>query len=114
MITISVKNGVGSVTYSVLIDPRARTYMVTTGQPFGSTIGKKHVANCSDVNRCQGADLDVYLMTLPPRAPLTGALQDPNRIQGSVTVKKDGLGRSHKGISIETITVDLWRSGSSK
>jgi hypothetical protein len=107
MITISVKNGVGTVTYSVqgkdvvqnrsggangsrifhgsstsdtsvqktlparvdvLIDPRARTYMVTTGQPFGSTIGKKHVANCSDVNRCQGADLDVYPMTLPPRA----------------------------------------------
>jgi len=99
---------------NVLIDPRARTYMVSLGQPLVFAIGKKHVQNCSDANGCQGADLDVYPITLPPRAPLSGTLQDPNRIQGSASVKRGGLRRSHKGISIETISVDLWRSGSSR
>lgn len=96
----------------VLLDPRAGTYMVMMGQPFLSAIGKKHVENCSDVNGCQGADLDVYPITLPTREPLSGKVQGSNRIQGSATVKKDGLGSSHRGVSIETITVDLWRSGS--
>jgi hypothetical protein len=153
MITISVKNGVGTLTYSVqgkdfiqnrsggmngaklnhgsstvdtsvqktvparidvLIDPRTRTYMVSLGQGYLPIIGKRHVENCSDAYGCSGADLDVYPITLPVRDPLNGTMQDPNRIQGSATIKKDGLGLSHKGISIETITVDLWRSGSSK
>jgi hypothetical protein len=152
MITISVTDGVGTITYSVqekdvvenrsggmngaklnrgsstsetsvkktlparinvLVDPTARTYMVSLGQPLVFTIGKRHVENCSDASGCTGADLDVYPMILPPRSPLTGTLQDPNRIQGSATVKRDGLGRSRQGVSIETITVDLWRSGTS-
>jgi hypothetical protein len=151
MITIDVKDGVGTITYSVhgkdvvqnrsggangtkvnhgsstvdtsvqktvparinvLIDPRARTYMVSLGQGYLPTIGKKHIENCDDSNGCSGADVDVYPFILPVGVPLNGALQDPNRIQGSATVKKDGQGRSHKGISIETVTVDLWRSGS--
>lgn len=147
-ITISLKNGVGTIRYSV----QARdvnngrtlarqggaevvvhssstsqtsvdatfpataevlfiqgTYMVTLGHALIYTIGKRHLENCRDTSGCQTADLDVY----PPNLPVPkGKLQDPNRIQDSNTVRKDGLGRSRKGVSIENMTVDLWRSGS--
>ncbi|HYX46479.1 MAG TPA: hypothetical protein VE820_06635 [Sphingomicrobium sp.] len=149
MITISVKNGVGTIRYSVQASEATQnrsvgykggvqtvfnssstaktsaektypatisvlfmadgTYMVSLGQALIYSIGKKRVANCRDGSGCQTADLDVY----PPRLPVPkGKVQDPNRLQNSDTVKKEGLGRSRKAISIETMTVDLWRTGS--
>jgi len=148
MITLSVKDGVGTVRYTVQgkdvvhnrsvygygtakkenhssststtsIDQtypaRAEvliyqgTYMVSLGQAWHSTIGKRHVENCDDAHGCQSADLDVYQPTLPPPR---GKAPDPNRIQDSATQVKQGQGRSHKGVSIERMTVDLWRSSS--
>ena len=87
------------------------------GQPVKSAggnplIGKKHIENCDTVYGCSGADSEVYAPALPPLPPLQGKVQDPNHIFGTITLKKDGLGMSHKGVSIETMTVDLWRSGS--
>jgi hypothetical protein len=148
-ITISVKDGVGTVRYSVhgkdevhnrsvygygtakkenhssststasidqIYPARADvmiyqgTYLVSLGQSSAiSTIGKRHVENCTDAYGCQSADIDVYVPTLPPPR---GKVQDPNRIQDSSTQVKQGLGRSHKGVSIENTIVDLWRSPS--
>jgi len=147
-VTISLKNGVGTVRYSVQAKEVTQnrsmgrkdgaetvfhsssksetsaqatfpataevliyqgTYMVSLGHALIYTIGKRRVENCRDTSGCQTADLDVYPPTLPiPK----GKVEDPNRIQSSNTVTKDGLGRSRKGVSIETMTVDLWRSGS--
>jgi hypothetical protein len=76
-------------------------------------IGKQHIENCDSQHGCTGADTaDVYALPLPPLAPLKGTVQDPNHVVATITLKKDGLGMSHKGVSIETMTVDLWRSGS--
>jgi hypothetical protein len=76
-------------------------------------IGKQHTENCDSQHGCTGADTaDVYAPALPPLAPLTGKPQDPNHVFGTITLKKAGLGMSHQGVSIETMTVDLWRSGS--
>ncbi|HEY2469936.1 MAG TPA: hypothetical protein VGI45_19115 [Terracidiphilus sp.] len=82
-----------------------------SGNPI---IGKQHIENC-DRDGCKGADTaDVYAPPLPPLAPLNGKVQDPNHVFGTMSSKKDGLGQSHQGVSIETMTVDLWRSGSTK
>ena len=76
-------------------------------------IGKQHIENCDSQHGCTGADTaDVYALPLPPLAPLNGKVQDPNHVVATITLKKDGLGMSHKGVSIETMTVDLWRSRS--
>jgi len=76
-------------------------------------IGQQHMENCDNQHGCTGADTaDVYAPQLPPLAPMQGKAQDPNHVFGTITLKKDGLGMSRKGVSIETMTVDLWRSGS--
>lgn len=76
-------------------------------------IGKQHIENCDSHHGCTGADTaDVYALPLPSLSPLNGKARDPNHVFGTVTLKKDGLGMSRKGVSIETMTVDLWRSGS--
>jgi hypothetical protein len=74
-------------------------------------IGRQHTENCDSQHGCTGADSDLYAPPLPPLEPLNGKVQDPNHVFGTITLKKDGLGMSHQGVSIETMTVDLWRSG---
>lgn len=73
-----------------------------------AVLGKRHLENCG-LHGCESADIDVYPPTLPPPR---GKAKDQNRIQDSFTHVMQGLGRSHKGISIESMTLDLWRSGS--
>ena len=55
-----------------------------------------------------------FLPSLPSLDPLSGKLKDPNHIQDSYFDRKENQGYSKKGVVIETMTVDLWRSGSSK
>lgn len=90
--------------YQNLLRPNARTD--SGGSPL---IGKRHIENCDSLHGCQGADFDVFAPRLPPLAPLNGKEQDQNHVFGTLTLRTEGLGTSHKGVRIETMTVDLWR-----
>jgi hypothetical protein len=75
-------------------------------------IGKKHTETCLSQFGCTGGDTDLIAPMLPPGAPLSGKVSDPNHVFGTITKRTDGLGTSHKGVSVETTTVDLWRTPS--
>jgi len=76
-------------------------------------IGKSTWSQCNRYN-CSSGSNDIYMPGLPPMDPLGGKLQDVNHIQASREVRKDNLGRSKKGWMVETMTVNLARSGTSK
>ena len=61
-----------------------------------------------------GADTELYAPNLPPLAPMSGKAPDPNHVFGTVTVPTPKQGMSQKGVRVESMTVDLWRSPPAK
>jgi len=78
--------------------------------PWGP-IGKARLVSCRQGAGCQSSEHDISMPTIAMSGPLSGKLQDPNHIQASYTDQKTEQGRSHKGVIVETTTVNLARSG---
>ncbi|WP_109488848.1 hypothetical protein [Occallatibacter savannae] len=105
---------------SVQINEERGTYGISVGPsttadgrpkaPWGP-IGKSHTISCQRVYGCKTYDRDLGMPTIGLSGPLSGNLQDPNHIQASYTYQKTEQGRSHKGVHVETTTVNLARSG---
>ena len=108
MADVAVNQGTYQVFEQLQLQLAGQSVRSNAGNPL---IGRQHTENCDSQHGCTGSDSDLYAPALPPLAPLSGKVQDPNHIFGTVTLKKDGLGMSHQAVSIETMTVDLWRSG---
>jgi hypothetical protein len=106
------KSGSGSakLTVDLLIHDDGH-YDVVFGGAQNRVIGKQHNETCQ-MNRCTSTDSDVTSPGAPPLGALKGKLTDPSHVQDSITVKKENLGNSKKGISIESMSVDLYRTSS--
>ena len=102
----------------VTIDEAHGTYRVQAGQaitPDGrptwpNKIGEMQWTTCVGGN-CRNGKQDIGMPDMGLAGPLSGKVKDPNHIQGSSYDRKDQLGRAKNGVMIQTITVDLWRSG---
>jgi hypothetical protein len=81
----------------------------------GSTqsYGKTHSTRCF-LGKCTSTDQDIGMLSLPSLDPMAGTLQDPNRIQASRTIRHENLGNAHIGVMVETMIVNLARSGTTK
>ena len=101
------KSGSGSakLTVDLLIHDDGH-YDVVFGGAQNRVIGKQHNETCQ-MNRCTSTDSDVTSPGAPPLGALKGKLTDPSHVQDSITVKKENLGNSKKGISIESMFVDF-------
>jgi hypothetical protein len=79
-----------------------------------NVIGKSRWSQCYR-DDCKSGESDIYSSGIPwppPLDPLGGKLKDRNHIQGSIMLRKDNIGRAKNGVFIQSMTVDLWRSGS--
>ncbi|HWX92466.1 MAG TPA: hypothetical protein VNY29_07525 [Terriglobales bacterium] len=101
-------------TVNVNINEARKTYDIQVGVS-GSTqsTGKTHSTRCF-LGKCTSTDQDIGMLSLPSLDPMGGTLQDPNRIQASRTIHHDNLGRAHNGAMVETMIVNLARSGTTK
>ena len=106
-VEVSIDESRGS--YGILIGPA----LTADGRPKAAwgPIGKAHSVSCRHDAGCETYDRDVGMPTIRLSGPLSGRLQDPNHIQASYTDQRTEQGRSHKGIIVETTTVNLARSG---
>jgi hypothetical protein len=98
--------GMSVASVEVEITPDQKNYTVSpTWIPV--VIGKLHSYTCIRDTCTPGKDVDLGAGGM---VTISGPLQDPNHLQGSSTDRKDNLGYSHKGVRIETIRWDLWRT----
>jgi hypothetical protein len=112
----------------VRIDEARGSYDIRVGEPSGpdgrplgawavdgkpKPIGKEHWRRCYR-DDCKSGDRDISMPGLPPLEPLGGKLKDRNHIQASISLRNEHLGRAKNGTRIEMMTVDLWRSASTK
>lgn len=106
-VEVSIDESRGS--YGILIGPA----LMADGRPKAAwgPIGKAHSVSCRHDAGCQTYDRDVGMPTIGLSGPLSGKLQDPNHIQATYTDQRTEQGRSHKGVIVETTTVNLARSG---
>jgi hypothetical protein len=117
--------GAGTVplTLEIAINDAAGTYAISLGSVNGKDgmplpaqgTAKSTWTQCTRDDCKSGETNTPYIPTLPSLDPLAGKLKgDPNHIQASYFDRKDQKGFSKKGVMIETMFVDLWRTGSSK
>ena len=111
----------GLVRIDVNINERTKSFdvvRVVDGMPppRKEAIGRDHSETCNNVSGCKTVDEIIYSYgpPWPPPVGMSGTLKDPNHVQGSLYLKQDQLGRAKNGSRIQTMTFDLWRSGSSK
>src|SRR5262249_6064116 len=112
----------------VQIDEARGSYNISVGEPRTpdggpleawavdgkpKPIGKEHGRRCYR-DDCKSDDRDIGMPGLPSLEPLSGKLKDRNHIQGSISLRKEQQGRSKTGTQIEMMTIDLWRSASTK
>jgi hypothetical protein len=83
--------------------------------PKHEAVGKDHSETCYKVSGCQTVDTVIY-SSVPawPPVDMSGKVKDPNHVQGSFYLNKGELGRAKNGHRVQSMTFDLWRSGSSK
>jgi len=93
-----------------LVEPDGKTAWSSNGKP--TKIGEFHWTDCNRSTGCKSGQQDLGMPSLPSLGAMAGKLKDPNHIQASSYDRKDNLGRSKKGVWIQTVTIDLWRSGS--
>ncbi len=108
--TVEVGINEAKHTYDIRIAPK----MNPDGTPpsdMSKPIGKEHWVNCIHAD-CKSGDSDIGVPSLPPLDPLSGPVKDPNHVQGSIMLRRENIGRAHNGVIVETMTIDLWRSGS--
>ena len=99
-------NGMSIATVDVEITPDQKSYGVKPSW-VPVVIGKSHSTTCNRNFCLPPVNTDVWGATV---VSMSGAMTDPNHVQGSSTDRKENLGRSHKGVSIETIRWDLRRT----
>jgi hypothetical protein len=110
------------LTLDVTTDDASGTYAISLGsvngkdgmpQPGKGSVQQKWTRCTRD--DCKSGETDTpYMPGLPSLSPLSGKLTDRNHIQASYFDKKENQGYSKKGVVIETMFVDLWRTGSSE
>jgi hypothetical protein len=101
-------------TVHVNINEARKTYDIQVGVPGATqSYGKSHSTTCI-LGKCTSNDQDIGLPSMPPMDPMAGTLQDSNRIQASQTIRHENLGNAHKGVMVETMVVNLARSGTTK
>jgi len=117
-------DGTFPATVDVVIDDARSTYSIRAGAPIGpdgrsawssadgkpTKIGERQWTQCNRTTGCKSGKQDIGMPSLAPLSPLAGTLKDPNHIQGSFYNRQENLGRSKKGVWIQSMTVDLWRS----
>jgi hypothetical protein len=110
------------VTLDIAIDDAGGTYTINLGSVNGKDgwplPAQGEVKSTSTVcirDDCRSKESETpFIPSLSTPYPLSGKLEDPNHIQASYFERKDQQGYSKKGVVIETMTVDLRRTGSSK
>jgi len=101
-------------TIHVNIDEKRNTYDIQVGVPEApQSTGKTHSTSCF-LSKCTSTDQDIGMISMPLLDPMAGTLQDPNRIQASRTIRHENLGLAHNGVMVETMVVNLARSGTTK
>ena len=94
-----------------IVYPTNGTYAIRLLANFKKE-GKTHIQSCNRNTGCQDA---AGQLTLPGSLPgMTGRVDDPNRLQGSKTETKTGMGYRGTGTVTTTITWDLAREGTGK
>jgi hypothetical protein len=115
-------DGTLPMTVDVDIDDVHGTYNIR----FGSVNGKDgkplppqgvttfHWTQCTKGDCKEGGQNTPFIPSVPPLSPLSGKVKDRNHVQASYFDRKDNLGYGKNATMIQMMTVDLWRSGSSK
>lgn len=115
-------DGTSSITIEVDIDETHGTYSIRLGSATGKDgrpvppqgTATFHWTQCTKGDCKNGGQTTPFNPTLASLSPLSGQLKDRNHIQASYFDKKEHLGSAKNGVMIQMMTVDLWRSGSSK
>ncbi len=114
--------GTMPMTVDVDIDETHGTYSIR----FGPVIGKDgrplpqqgtatfKWTQCTNGDCKQGGQTTPFIPSVPSLGPLSGPLKDRNHVQASYFDKKEHIGYAKNGVMIQMMTIDLWRSGSSK
>jgi hypothetical protein len=110
------------VTLDIAIDDTSGAYTINLdsvkgkdGWPLPAQGKGKSTSTVCIRDDCRSKESDTpFLPGLPSLSPLSGKLTDRNHIQASYFDKKQNQGYSKKGVVIETMFVDLWRTGSSE
>jgi len=103
-------HGTYNIQAGALIGPDGRSAWAKDGKP--TKIGESHWTQCIRTTGCTSGTRDLGMPSLPPLNPMSGKFKDPNHIQASFYDRKENVGRSRKGVWIQSMTIDLWRSGS--
>ena len=109
-VQIDEVHGTYHIEAGALIGPDGKSSWASNGKP--TKIGEMHWSQYNRTSGTRSGQQDLGMPSLPSSNVFYGKVKDPNHIQASSYDRKENLGRSHKGVRIETITLDLWRSGS--
>lgn len=119
-------DGEAPASVQVFINETAGTYEIKAGALIGPDgkspwfpggksikIGEAQWSQCNRTSGCKSGRRDLLgLPSLPALSPMSGKVKDSNHIEASYTGRKEHLGDSKNGVMIETMTVNLSRSGS--
>jgi hypothetical protein len=114
--------GTSPITVDVEIDETRGAYWIRFGTPTGKD-GKplprqgtatNQWTQCTNGNCKNGGQTTPFIPSIPSLSPLSGQFKDRNHVQASYFDRKEHLGYGKNAVMTEMMTVDLWRSGSSK
>jgi hypothetical protein len=108
--TSGTVDGSSPATVGVSINKADGTYSVGGGysKPI---VGKQHTSSCTANGGCQESDM---VLGLECQTGADGTTGDPNHVSGSKSDVKTGVGRTHNGTMIWTLTWNLARQGTTQ
>jgi hypothetical protein len=110
---VQVSMNEASCTYSIqagaFIGPDGKSPWFVNGK--AAKIGEGRWTQCNRTVGCKSGSHDLGMPSLPPLSPMSGKCTDPNHISASYSNRKEQLGDSKNGVMVETMSVNLSRSG---
>ena len=107
-VQIDETHGTYSISAGALIGPHGESSWSENGK--NKKLGEMHWTQC-DRKGCTNRTDDIGMPGLGTTAPFHGKYKDPNHIQASFYDRQEHVGSSRKGVRVQLMTVDLWRSG---